>query len=136
MLSANFSLTVVVITLKQPFYRSLEKDSPPDVPLNRAGKMLQAALDVRSPGTPRNNIKNKRSLSHSSAEISSSPESPFKRRNSQSPCEGLFIFARYYLLVLITIITGINNYNAPWNYSKEHCKLKTGLPRSQLYCTV
>ncbi|KAM7438082.1 xrcc1 N terminal domain [Porites harrisoni] len=68
--------------------RSLEKDSPPDVSLNRAGKMLQAALDGRSPGTPRNNIKNKRSLSHSSAEISSSPESPFKRRNSQSPCEG------------------------------------------------
>ena len=62
--------------------------------------MLQAALDGRSPGTPRNNVKNKRSLSHSSAEISSSPESPFKRRNSQSPCEGLFIFARYYLVVL------------------------------------
>ena len=30
MLSANyFSLTVVVITFKQPFYRSLEKDSQP-----------------------------------------------------------------------------------------------------------
>ena len=65
--------------------------------------MLQAALDGRSPGTPRNNVKNKRSLSHSSAEISSSPESPFKRRNSQSPCEGLFIFARCFIYLLVSI---------------------------------
>ena len=68
------------------FNRKLEKGSP-EIPLNRAEKMLQAALD-RSPGTPRNNARNKRSLSQSSTEISSSPESPYMKKNSQLPSEG------------------------------------------------
>jgi len=66
--------------------RKLEKGSP-EIPLNRAEKMLQAALD-RSPGTPRNNARNKRSLSQSLTEISSSPESPYMKKNSQLPSEG------------------------------------------------
>ncbi|KAJ7387314.1 Short transient receptor putative channel 2-like [Desmophyllum pertusum] len=67
--------------------RGLEKGSP-ESPLNRAGKMLQAALDSRSPTTPRIKPRDKRSSSQSSPEIASSPESPFRKRNSQSPSEG------------------------------------------------
>ncbi|XP_078360997.1 uncharacterized protein LOC144645329 isoform X2 [Oculina patagonica] len=67
--------------------RSFEKGSPESA-LNRAGKMLQAALDSRSPTTPGNKSRNKRSSSQSSSEISSSPESPYRKRNSQSSSEG------------------------------------------------
>jgi len=66
--------------------RGLEKGSP-ESPLNRAGKMLQAALDSRSPTTPRTKPRNKRA-SQSSSEISSSPESPYGKRYRQSPNEG------------------------------------------------
>ena len=57
--------------------------------------MLQAALDGRSPGTPRNNVcRNKRTLSQSSPEISSSPESPFVKKNFQSASEGVLQFVQ------------------------------------------
>lgn len=50
--------------------------------------MLQAALDSRSPMTPKIKPRNKRS-SQSSSEISSSPESPYGKRYCQSPSEGI-----------------------------------------------
>ena len=46
--------------------------------------MLQAALDSRSPTTPRIKPGNKRS----SPEIASSSESPYKKRNWHSPSDG------------------------------------------------
>ena len=56
--------------------------------------MLQAALDGRSPGTPGNNARIKRTLSQSSPEISSSPESPFVKKNLQSASEGVLKFVK------------------------------------------
>ncbi|KAK2574413.1 Protein XNDC1N [Acropora cervicornis] len=61
--------------------RDIEKGSS-DVPLNRAERILHAALDSRSPGTPRN--RNKRKLSQSSPEISRNPESPLLHESNLS----------------------------------------------------
>lgn len=59
--------------------RNIEKGST-DFPLNRAEKMLHAALDGRSPGTPRN--RNKRKLS---SESSLSPESREVQESNSPP---------------------------------------------------
>ena len=82
----GFAVFNTVNTVYVCIFRSLEKGSP-ESPLNRAGKMLQAALDSKSPTTPRIRPRNKRS-SQLSPEISSSPESPYGKRYCQSPSEG------------------------------------------------